>query len=512
MRGWRSKIGQRSRASLINLVFSYLLQGVGFIQGFVLIPLYIHYLGVPLYGYWIATSGIIGSLAFIDLGLGQPIGQRIASSMGKGDADEASRYFWVGIAIFGIVGVLAWLLCWLAAPWLPHLLSIPAQYADAIMAAFLLSALAFVLKILNDFLRAFALAILRPTLTMGTLALAQLSGLGLTVGLLHAGLGVMAIAISLVATETLILVVVSCYFAWLSVRQRLLRALPGQPHFRAILGFTPHVFLAQLAFRVSQQIDATVVTLFLGPSMAVVYTVHKKLIEFLARLLYSVWGSSMLPLSHMFGERGAQGIDGTVRAIFTALFSLAIVLYSSYIVLDQPFVSWWVPAAASAPLSLIGLLAVARIADNAFNVTSELHMVLGQVRFMARYVGLFSLLNLALFASLPPLMGIWGVPASTIIACGGASVFFLAVARRRWGVLGFAGSRLVLAAAGGAVVLVSAYLLALLLRSQPSAVQWGAASLFTAVAAGVWIYLQWRVIRGLRNLPAMPDTAPVTPK
>jgi O-antigen/teichoic acid export membrane protein len=502
-------LGKRSRASLINMLFSYALQTVGFVQGFVLIPLYIHYLGVSLYGYWVATSGIVGSMSFIDLGLGQPIAQRIASSMGKGEVDEASRYFWVGVSVFAAVGASVWLLCWLAAPWLPHLLSIPSQYADEIVAAFLLSALALMLKILNDFLRAFGLAILRPTLTMAVLVIAQFSGVGLTVLLLLSGFGVLAIAASLLATEIVILAAVTGYFAWLHAQQSLLVSFPHRRHFRDILGFTHHVFFAQVGFRIAQQIDATVVTFFLGPNVAVVYAVHKKLIEFLSRLLYSIWGSVMLPLSHMAGEKGARGIDGTVRALFTALFSLAVALYASYIVLDRPFVNWWVPAAAAAPLSLVAALALARIADNAFNVTSELHMVLGEVRFMARYLGLLSLLNLALFALLPPLMGVWGVPASTIIASGSGALFFTAMARRRWGLLAVPGFRLILVLAGGLAILAVAFFIAVFVRNEPPMAQWSVAVPFGTFVAGGWIYLQWRVIRGLRNLAAMPDSAPI---
>lgn len=514
MRKWWGNVGRRGRASLTNMLFSYALQGVGFVQGFLLIPLYIHYLGVPLYGYWIATSGIINSLSFIDLGLAQPIGQRIASSMGKGDTAEASRYFWVGLSVFGTVAVAAWCLCWVGALYVPSLLKIPQSLSAVIVTAFLVSALALVLKIINDFLRAFGMAILRPAFPVLTLTIAQLLSLGLNIVLLLSGFGVLAIAISLAFAEIFCLATVGCYYAYLHMRRPFLGTFPSAVQYGAVLSFSPQVFLSQISFRITQQIDTTVVTFFFGPAATVLYTVHKKLIEFLARLMYSIWGSVLLPLSHMAGEKGASGIRPATRTIFTALFSLLVSLYACYIVADRPFVAWWIPSAAAAPLSLVVILALARLADNALNVTSELHMVMGEFKFMARFVTLASLVTLALFALLPRFFGILGIPLAMIIGSGGFAAFFALAARRRWGLLDFSTANLLLAFATAGVVLGLAAVLAAWGSNQSAQVQWLVAGVFGAIVGGCWIVMQWREVRNFRRLGKAPDpvlSGPIAP-
>ncbi len=493
-------MGQRGRAGMTNLFFSYLLQGVGFIQGFVMIPLYIHYLGVTLYGCWIATLGIINSLSFIDLGLAQPIGQRIASSMGRGDTEEASRYFWVGLSLFCGIGVVAWLSGWAVSFWIPSILKIPSAYADAITMAFLLGALALVLKIVNDFLRGFGMAILRPGVPVAALALGQLLGLGVSLFLLVNGFGVIGVSIGLVATEVFCLVVTGLYFAGLHARQPMFHVWPPSGHYRSMLGFTPHVFVSQVSFRITQQIDATVVTFFLGPGAAVIYAVHKKLAEFLGRLMYSIWGSALLPLSHMAGEKGASGIRSITLSIFAAIFSLLVVLYACYIVIDRPFVSWWISPASLAPLWLVVAIALARLADNALNVSSELHMAMGEINFMARYLTLSSLLSLGLFAVLPQILGMAGIPLATIAGSGSFAVFFVIAARRNFGLLAVPPTRLLAVLGAGAAILALATAAAAWTAIRTPAEQWVVAGVFGTVLGGGWIYLQWHQVRTFKHL------------
>lgn len=492
-------MGQRGRAGMTNLFFSYLLQGVGFIQGFVMIPLYIHYLGVALYGYWIATIGIINSLSFMDLGLAQPIGQRIASSMGRGDTEEASRYFWVGLSLFCGIGVLAWMAGWAASFWIPGMLKIPPTFAGAIIAAFLLAALALVLKIVNDFLRGFGMAILRPGLPVAALAMGQLLGLGVSLFLLINGFGVIGVSIGLVATEVFCLVMTGLYFARLHARQPMFHALPACGHYRSVLGFTPHVFVSQVSFRITQQIDATVVTFFLGPSAAVIYAVHKKLAEFLGRLMYSIWGSALLPLSHLAGEKGASGIRDVTLTIFAAIFSLLVVLYACYIVVDRPFVSWWISPASLAPLWLVVAIALARLADNALNVSAELHMAMGEINFMAHYLTFSSLLSLGLFAFLPRIFGMVGVPLATIAGSGSFAIFFMIAARRNFGLLAIPPARLLAVLSGGAAILILSTAAAAWTATRTPTVQWAFSGLFIAILGGSWLYLQWRQVRAFKH-------------
>ena len=59
----------RTKSTKILAIGSYSILVVDIIQGLALVPLYISFLGERLYGFWLASGGIIAILGFLDLGI-----------------------------------------------------------------------------------------------------------------------------------------------------------------------------------------------------------------------------------------------------------------------------------------------------------------------------------------------------------------------------------------------------------------------------------------------------------
>ncbi|WP_265943741.1 hypothetical protein [Dechloromonas sp. A34] len=60
----------RKRAITLQALGGYLNTGIQIVQGLILIPMYIHFLGLSLYGFWLSTGAILGMLGVMNLGLG----------------------------------------------------------------------------------------------------------------------------------------------------------------------------------------------------------------------------------------------------------------------------------------------------------------------------------------------------------------------------------------------------------------------------------------------------------
>ena len=84
---------ERRRAVFQQSFGGYLNRIISSLQGLILIPLYVFYLGEHIYGYWLATGGIIGWLGVVDIGIGGLIVQKISSSFGKKELDNAGQWF-----------------------------------------------------------------------------------------------------------------------------------------------------------------------------------------------------------------------------------------------------------------------------------------------------------------------------------------------------------------------------------------------------------------------------------
>ena len=149
-------LGKRKKAALVQAGLSYIFQAIGVIQGIILIPFYIKFLGAELYGYWLASGGILFALSLFELGLSQPINQKIALYYAQEQLEEVSRYFWTGNLIYILLAPLFIITFIILAHFVPLLLSVPDKHLDAIAFAFIIASASILLKVFNDFLRGFA--------------------------------------------------------------------------------------------------------------------------------------------------------------------------------------------------------------------------------------------------------------------------------------------------------------------------------------------------------------------
>ena len=72
----------RTRTTSWNLFFHYVAIGMMFLNGVVLVPLYLARIPLETYGYWMATGNILAWLSLVDPGFSAIIHQREATSYG----------------------------------------------------------------------------------------------------------------------------------------------------------------------------------------------------------------------------------------------------------------------------------------------------------------------------------------------------------------------------------------------------------------------------------------------
>ncbi len=494
-----AKLGARRKAMALSVAIAYVTQAIGMIQGFVLIPLYIHYLGMEHYGYWLGLNGIVAVLSAADLGLLQALGQRVAAAAGQQRRDDISRYFWVGVAVYGITGAVISLAS-LALAWrVPPLLRAPASERAMLASVFAIGSCVIVVKLFNDFLRSMGAAILRPAVPLATLMAGQLLGLTTIILLLTRGFGLFSIVLGLAATEMFNIVVVGCFFIWIHLRNLMFTVAPNLACFREVLALVPYMLISQIGVRVTHQIDATIITILLGPQSTVIYTAHKKVADFLGRLVSILWGSAVMPLAHLAGEKSPKKTGPAAKVIFLGIVSLIALLASCYIATDALLVEWWIREPVVLPLSVIVLIAVARISDNFYNVASELHLAMGEIRFMATYSILTSISMVALYVALTRVAGLAGIPLALTTSSIGFGLFFLRAAQRRWGILMFSSAEIAKALGGAAIALSLAITVAWTTKDIATSTRWLWAIGTDLLLCLGWIGMMLRVMRDARQ-------------
>ena len=75
----------RRRSTKIQFGGNTVLMGLSIVQGVVLVPLYLRYIGKDMYGAWLATASTVALLGIADLGITGIISQRSGSYCGGQD-------------------------------------------------------------------------------------------------------------------------------------------------------------------------------------------------------------------------------------------------------------------------------------------------------------------------------------------------------------------------------------------------------------------------------------------
>jgi len=73
----------RRKTTLINMAFGYVQFAISIITGIVLVPVYLKYISVYLYGAWLTTGSVVILLTIFDPGVASLLMQNTASEYGK---------------------------------------------------------------------------------------------------------------------------------------------------------------------------------------------------------------------------------------------------------------------------------------------------------------------------------------------------------------------------------------------------------------------------------------------
>jgi O-antigen/teichoic acid export membrane protein len=112
-----------------NVAASYLAFVSSSVCGLVSIPIAVTYLNKTQMGLWSIVFTIVGYLLWLDLGIGNATGRKIAAAIATGDEIEVNRWWTLSIGMLSLLGLLMLAVAIALSPFLTRLLNIPNEYA-----------------------------------------------------------------------------------------------------------------------------------------------------------------------------------------------------------------------------------------------------------------------------------------------------------------------------------------------------------------------------------------------
>ncbi|MEM6763566.1 MAG: oligosaccharide flippase family protein [Bacteroidota bacterium] len=151
---------KRSVKAKKNILASFLIKGGSILIGFVLVRLYVEYLGVEKYGMWDVIASILTWFTFFDVGLDKGLRNRFAQALAKGQKEVARSYVSTTYAILAVISVLVLILFFLIQPFLnwATIFNVAPETAiemsSVMLAVFSFFSMNFVLKIITTIYKA----------------------------------------------------------------------------------------------------------------------------------------------------------------------------------------------------------------------------------------------------------------------------------------------------------------------------------------------------------------------
>ena len=415
----------RKRATLLLAFGGYVNNGILIVQGLVLVPMYLHFIGAHVYGQWMASGGILGLLGVMNFGIGNMLVQRVANAYGQRDLQKTATYFFNGmivylaiVSIFSITGLLV-------SGFLPTFLKVSDEIAGQLRGCFQLAVIAAALGILNECIRSFAQALLRPVFSMFSIAISRISGIAMTAVLLLHGSGLWAIPAGALTAEVLILisglVQAAILFRGLRARISVERAV-----LREYLQVGGTMFLATLGSALSRESDPLLITLLLRPELTTAYMLTRRAADIVGQVLAVFYGATHSSFSHLVGQGNKEKTAKVASSLLVMAFTSGVIGFATYAAMNHSFLKLWVGDSFALGQDIILMIGIAFFVNSLRNMVWQIVNGFGEYQYTSRVILLEGIGKTLLAAALLNQLGIIGMPLALLIG-GGLSVIAILI-------------------------------------------------------------------------------------
>lgn len=415
----------RKRATVLLALGGYVNTGILVAQGLILIPLYLHFVGAHLYGLWLASGGILGMLGVLNFGVGTMLVQRIANAYGQQDLPKAGAYFVNGMLVYLFIVFVFTIAGLLSSFFLPAVLKVSEENNVQLRGCFQLAVLAAAMGMLNECLRSFSQALLRPVFSMVAIAMSRILGIATTVMFLFGGTGLWALPVGSLVAEALIFIA-SLAQTVVLFRSLHARVVIDSAIIKEYLQVGGTMFLAILGSTLSRESDPLLITLLLRPELTTAYMLTRRAADIVSQMLAVVYGATHSAFSHLVGHGNKEKTAGVATSLLVMAFVCGLVGFVTYVVMNHSFVTLWVGESFALGQGITLTLGIAFFVGSLRNMVWQLLNGFGEYHYASSVILLEGVGKALLAAVLLYSVGIVGMPVALLLG-GGMSVIVLSI-------------------------------------------------------------------------------------
>jgi O-antigen/teichoic acid export membrane protein len=332
----------RTRTTKWNLFFHYYVILYSILSGIILVPLYLKSIPINIYGAWLGISNILGWLTIVDPGLSTIIMQKISNNFHNNKDEDISSFITNGIFLSICFAIIIMLIGLIISINLFHIINIHnIEYEFVLKKCFSISVITCSLMIISYCIIAINQG-LQSSLGVGIIHFFSSSICLLTmILLLKSGFGIISLPISLLFQSILLLIGNLSYLIYRikSLKVKFKITFNG---LRGIVNLMTYTFAGKAMGGISNNIDAFIVTRFLGPASTPILVLSRKGIDIIRTFLENTILAFIPAIANLHGDsnrKRTKEILLRLLMIFNWTLGLAVI---GLIKLNHIFVDLWV--------------------------------------------------------------------------------------------------------------------------------------------------------------------------
>ncbi len=417
--------------TLHNAIFNTSSWVLSIVFNFIFLPYIVHKLGTEAYGILILVLSVIGYFALLDLDLGQAVTKYVAQYRAAGDMQTVTEIIGVTLSIYlflGLVGAGSILL--MANIIVTHFFKIQHDLLPAARMSLSLGACGFFFTMLLTSLAAIPNGLNRYDISSKVSIVMSLCTTGLTVLLLYAGFGLVAV-VSL--NVILSAVGVACYLV--IVKQLLpevaLRPILKRQPLRKVLGFGVFSSLSRLSYIIQFQTDRILTGAILGASWVTYYFVPFSIVKKAMTVTSQIGGVILPVVSALQGNDDPESVSRLYFKASRLIITIATAICLPILLFGDRFLGLWMGEEFAAKSGLVMLLITISLYADAFtNVPSFVVQGLDRPKVTGMFAMANAIVNVGLIYPLGKRYGITGIAMAFLVSSVGSAPLFIHYANK----------------------------------------------------------------------------------
>jgi len=407
---------KRKKTVYYRIFGSGLINALFIVQGILLVPLYINHLGDRLYGFWLATGGMLAWLAMFDIGASFVTQQRCAAAFGKKDLAEVANYFWHGLLVtLGVISVLLLTLFGIGSSLIAWV-GVDPEYTRIISLGFYITGACVGGSLANDFMLNVASALQRGHFSVFVEAFGNTLGLiAIFVLLVFYNLGLWALVIGAVI-RCLVSLIFNIFHTSYIVYSLDQRFVWSPALMRDYMVTTPSILLSKSSWQLVKSLPVILLARFISPEATVIYTVTGRALQIVSGLINHLSASMFAACTHFFHDDSVSGqrIREVVGLLSKSFFYATASTATLYVLLNKSFVSLWTGEEFFAGQWFTSLSALALYIVQSNLIYAGLAGALGEIKKIELARSVENILSSGLLCLFIYFFGIIGVPIAAI--------------------------------------------------------------------------------------------------